>query len=324
VSKDRRLGRGLEALLGRPPEQGEPGPDETAAPTDTAATDAGGDTGLIWLNVYEIDRNPYQPRRDFDEATTRELVESLEQHGMLQPVVVRQVDDRYQLIVGERRLRAATAAGWTQVPAQVRDVDDRQVAELAIVENIQRRDLNSLEKAASFQEYLQQYGCTQEELAGRVNIDRSTVANLIRLLELPDPVKQALRDGAISQGHARALLPLGDEREQIAFCQRIQRESLTVRATEDGVRDMIEAADAEPLSILGSDGRPSTPRQSRSEHLGMLEQELRSALGAKVDLRQTTRGRGRVVIHFKNNEEFERLRYYLLGPSAAAPDSQTG
>ena len=324
MSKDRRLGRGLEALLGRPPEQGEVGPDGAAAPAETAATDTAGENGLMWLNVYEIDRNPYQPRRDFDEATIRELVQSLEQHGMLQPVVVRQVEDRYQLIVGERRLRAATAAGWTQVPAQVREVDDRQVAELAIVENIQRKDLNALEKAASFQQYLQQYGCTQEELAGRISIDRSTLANLIRLLELPEPVKQALRDGTLSQGHARALLPLGDEREQIDFCARIQRDSLTVRATEDEVREMIRAADAEPLSVLGADGLPAPPRQSRSEHLTTLEQELRSALGAKVDLRQTARGRGRVVIHFKDNEEFERLRCYLLGPNAMAPESQAG
>ena len=134
---------------------------------------------------------------------------------MIQPLVVRRHGDRYQLIAGERRLRAAIKAGWQQVPAQVREADDRQMSELAIVENLQRKDLNALEKAASFQQYLERYGCTQEELAGRLKIDRSTIANLIRLLELPEAIQQAIRTGTLSQGHARALLPLGDEREQI-------------------------------------------------------------------------------------------------------------
>ena len=136
--------------------------------------------------------------------------------GCLQPVVVRRVDDRYQLIAGERRLRAAKQAGWTDVPVNIIEADDRQTAELAIVENLQRKDLNPLEKAASFQRYLEQYGCTQEELAGRLKLDRSTIANLIRLLELPEPVQDAVRQGKITPGHARALLPLGEEREQVA------------------------------------------------------------------------------------------------------------
>ncbi|MFV2069798.1 MAG: ParB/RepB/Spo0J family partition protein, partial [Pirellulales bacterium] len=234
MSKERRLGRGLEALLGRPGEeadgvqgqglQGGPQPD----PPPTTP-----DNGLAWIDVGQIDRNPYQPRCDFDEAALDELRQSIETHGLLQPLVIRRAGDRFQLIAGERRLRAAKAAGWAQVPVQIRDVDDRQLAELAIVENIQRKDLNPLEKAASFQRYLQQYECTQEELARRVKIDRSTIANLIRLLELPDTVQQALRVGAITMGHARALLPLGDEREQLAFCRRIREESLSVRDTEE-------------------------------------------------------------------------------------------
>ena len=173
------------------------------------------------VSVRQIDSNPAQPRQDFDPEEMRSLAESISAHGLLQPVVVRQVQDRYQLVAGERRLRAAVQAGWADVPVNVVEADDRQMAELAIVENLQRKDLNALEKAASFQKYLDQYGCTQEELAGRLKLDRSTIANLIRLLELPEPVQDALRRGRITQGHARALLPLGDEREQIEFCRRI-------------------------------------------------------------------------------------------------------
>ena len=176
------------------------------------------------VNVRQIDSNPAQPRQDFDPKDMQSLAESISTHGLLQPVVVRQVHERYQLVAGERRLRAAIQAGWVDVPVNVVEADDRQMAELAIVENLQRKDLNPLEKAASFQKYLDQYGCTQEELAGRLKLDRSTIANLIRLLELPEPVQDAIRRGKITQGHARALLPLGDEREQIEFCRRIERE----------------------------------------------------------------------------------------------------
>ena len=218
---------------------------------------------------------------------------------------------------GERRWRAATIAGWEKVPVQLREADDRQMAEWAIVENVQRKDLGPLEKAASFQRYLEQYGCTQEELAGRVKIDRSTIANLIRLLELPEAVKDALRKGAISQGHGRALLPLGDEKEQVTFCRRIESESLSVRATEELVQEAIHTADAEPLSIFNGepDGRPAGPSRTRSDHLASLEQEFRTTLGTKVELRQTRRGSGRIVVHFKNNDEFERLRDLLGGQS---------
>ncbi len=167
--------------------------------------------------------------------------------------------DRYQLVAGERRLRAAIQAGWVDVPVNVVEADDRQMAELAIVENLQRKDLNPLEKAASFQKYLDQYGCTQEELAGRLKLDRSTIANLIRLLELPEPVQEAIRRGKITQGHARALLPLGDEREQIEFCRRIQREGLNVRQTEALVQETIDAADREPLAAVETPAKPTPP-----------------------------------------------------------------
>ena len=138
------------------------------------------------------------------------------------------------------------------MPVNIIEADDRQTAELAIIENLHRKDLNALEKAASFQRYLEQYGCTQEELAGRLNLDRSTIANLIRLLELPQPVQEALRQGKITQGHARAILPLGDEREQVAFCERVQNEGLSVRQTESMVQEAVEQADQATLGVVGA------------------------------------------------------------------------
>ena len=184
------------------------------------------------MDVHEIDGNPFQPRREFGESEIKSLAESLRQHDMLQPILVRRMGDRWQLISGERRLRAAICAGWTRVPVRVREADDRLVAELAIVENLQRKDLNPIEKALSFQRYLREHQCTQDELGKRLTIDRSTIANLLRLLELPELVQEALRTGTISAGHARALLPLGEEHRQIDFCHRIRRETLSVRDVE--------------------------------------------------------------------------------------------
>lgn len=312
MNKERRLGRGLEALLGRPLPASEPpqAPAPAAAPAAAEPHD-----GLVQIHVYEIENNPFQPRRDFDDDTIAELSESLKEHGMIQPLVVRRHGTRYQLIAGERRLRAAIKAGWEQVPAQVREADDRQMSEVAIVENLQRKDLNPLEKATSFQQYLERYGCTQEELAGRLKIDRSTIANLIRLLELPESIQQSIRSGALSQGHARALLPLGDEREQLAFSQRIQDESLSVRATEELVQQAIHSADGEPPAVIGVESHRAKSAKRGSQHSAALEQELRAALGTKVDLKQKAGGRGQIVVHFASLEEFDRLHEHLCGPA---------
>jgi ParB family chromosome partitioning protein len=323
MAMQRRLGRGLEALLGHPftsesnaavetHEQHHEEHQHHAAPT----------SGLSQLSVYEIDGNPSQPRQDIDENEIDSLSQSLRDHGLIQPIVVRRLGDRYQLIAGERRLRAAIKAGWQEVPAQVRDADDRQVAELAIIENLQRKDLNALEKAESFQHYLQTYGCTQEELAGRLAIDRSTVANFIRLLELPEEVRQAVRTGAVSAGHARALLPLGEEHEQIKVCRRIQSEGLSVRTVEELVKETIREADGESLSVVDENGESHPVARTRSEHLSSMEQELRMALGTKVQISQSAKGRGKITIHFANHAEFDRIRATLT--QGNMPQSQAG
>ncbi len=307
MNKERRLGRGLEALLGRPL-----GAPEGAGPQAEIPAEAPRD-GQRLIPVREIENNPFQPRRDFDPTAIAELSDSLKEHGMIQPLVVRRAGTRFQLIAGERRLRAAIHAGWQEVPAQVREADDRQMSELAIVENLQRKDLNPLEKASSFQQYLERYSCTQEELAGRLRIDRSTIANLIRLLELPEAIQQSIRSGKLSQGHARALLPLGDEREQVAFSKRIQDESLSVRATEELVQQAIHSADHEPLTMVGVDPKRAKASRRSGQHFAALEQELRTSLGTKVDLKQKSGGRGQIVIHFGSPEEFERLHEQLCG-----------
>lgn len=319
MSSNRRLGRGLEALLGRSLEEGVavgmvdhefvPGPD---GETEVAPSLDRDYNGQLWLDLLSIDTNPHQPRREFNEVEIADLADSIREHGVLQPLVVRQAGDRFQLVAGERRLRAARAAGWERVPVQIREVTDQQMAELAIVENVQRKDLSPLEKAASFQRYLQEYHCTQEELAGRIHIDRSTVANLIRLLELPEPVKQMLNTGDITQGHARALLPLGDEVEQIKFAQRIKSESLSVRATEQAVKAHIEVADGDLLSIHSDAPASGDRKTSRPEQIAALEQEFKTALGTQVSITQNAKGKGKVTIQFANPEEFERLRTLLL------------
>lgn len=325
MSKERRLGRGLEALLGRSPEpvaedmpaaepsQAESGSSQSLSIYQESPVISMSEDGQQWIELSAIDRNPHQPRQHFDETEIADLCDSIRTHGFLQPIVVRPVADRFQIIAGERRFRAAQMANWESVPVQIREVTDRQMAELAIVENVQRKDLNPLEKAASFQKYLQEYGCTQEELASRVNIDRSTVANLIRLLELPEAVKQMIVDGEIAQGHARALLPLGDEQEQCELAKRIKQESLSVRATEQMVQDHIHQSDVEPFSVVDAEGNSRPAKASPSEHLKQLEEQLRLALGTKVDLKQSAKGKGRITLHFKNHTEFDRLRAILVG-----------
>jgi len=355
VSKERRLGRGLEALLGRAGL-------EPAAPTthgnaalasQPAPQPAPGQTGLgagaarLILHAPEeleqaaaalpsseiaaalIDPNPWQPRSIVHDTDLAELTESLREHGLVQPIVVRKQAARYQLIAGQRRLAAAKRLGWEKVLVRVLDVDDREMSEIAIVENLQRRDLDALEKATSFKQYLSTWNCTQEELAKRLSIDRSTVANLIRLLELPDAVQQKLRAGGISMGHARALLPLGDEDEQTRLANRVVTEGLSVRAIEGLVQEILRADEADDdtaADALGDDDageivtlggasptgtatkrKPGRPAARRASQIVAVETQLRRALGTKVVVHANSKGAGRIVIPFGSVEEFQRL-----------------
>ncbi len=355
MSKDRRLGRGLAALLGTPLEdelhaeaiatnasasadlrpptsdlrnatEGVPYSADLRPPTPDSRLPTP-DASLLQLPVGEIEENPFQPRRDFSDVEIASLAESLKEHDMLQPVLVRRVAGRYQLISGERRLRAARHAGWTTIPARVRDADDRLVAELAIVENLQRKDLNAVEKALSFKRYLDEHRCTQDDLARRLKIDRSTIANLMRLLELPGSILDGIRKGTITAGHARALLPLGDEHEQVAYARRIEAEGLSVRDVERYVAEKL-GEDEPAAEILPSPGSQSSSggakKRTSSDQIGSLEQEFRLSLGVKVEIKANSRGRGKLVIHFANHDEFDRLREQLTDSIGSSSKRKSG
>ena len=273
----RRLGRGLSSLLG--------GLAEPAIMDEGQLAEAPiGEFTLI--EEAAISRNPFQPRKEFAEESLAEMVESIAQHGILQPLLVRLVDGAFQLIAGERRLLAARRAGLAKVPCRVIELDDKGVCEVAIIENVQRADLSDLEKAQAFQDYLDKFGGTIEELAAKLGKNRSTVSNCLRLLELPDFVKISLGSGKITAGHARALLPLDEEADQIAMCQRIDSEKLSVRQTEDEVRQKVQAGDGgDTIPFQGGDGKGKSASVPISNHVLELQQQLRELLGAKVEIR---------------------------------------
>jgi ParB family chromosome partitioning protein len=266
----------------------------------------------LLLPVECIDANPFQPRRQFSDAELDSLAESIKEHQQLQPILVRRIGERYQLISGERRLRATVRAGLPSIRAEVRVADDRLVAELAIIENLQRKDLNAIEKALSFKRYLTEHRCTQDDLAKRLKIDRSTIANMMRLLELPDPITDAIQSEIITAGHAKALLSLGSVKEQLAFVKQIGEQGWSVRETEARVAEAVAEAAASEEGYLKAMPRR---RASKSDQLATLERELKMSLGTRVEISQTSRGRGRVTIHFTSIEEFDRIRHLLSHPA---------
>lgn len=294
----RRLGRGLESLLGR--EDGG---------YDAGSVDL---TDLSYIAVDQIDPNPFQPRRQFDKAEIAALADSLRQHGMLQPILVRAVNNRFQLVAGERRLRASIEARLHEIPARVMDLDDQRVNELAMVENLQREDLNALEKASAFRDYLARYGGTQEELANRLGLDRSTVANLIRLLDLPEEIQQAVLNKQITQGHARALLGLTDADQQRSACRRVIAENLSVRQTEALVATG-EPTPARTRIRVDPAHAGATPSGGKAPHVLELEKCLQDRFGTPVLVRVKSRDRGQIVIDFNSQEEFERVTQMIRG-----------
>jgi ParB family chromosome partitioning protein len=278
------------------------------------ATSGSSGVASLELRVDQIENNPFQPRREFNEDEIASLAESIKNHQQLQPILVRVVDGKYQLISGERRLRATIHAGLKTIRAEVREADDRLVAELAIIENLQRKDLNPIEKALSFKRYIDEHKCKQDDLARRLSIDRSTIANLMRLLELPEQILNWLSAGEISAGHARALLPIGDEQVQIRTAQKIIDDKWSVRATESHVADLLKAEeDAETGRKVVNATRQK--RRQVSPHIEAMQQEMRMIFGTKVEIKSSTRGRGKITIHFTDADEFDRLRGILCEPA---------
>jgi ParB family chromosome partitioning protein len=295
----RRLGRGLEALLGR-----EEGGFEASS---LEASD------LNRIAVDQIDPNPFQPRRTFNSDEIAALADSIRQHGLLQPILVRAVGDRFQLIAGERRLRASIEAHVHEIPARVLELDDQRVFEIAMVENLQREDLNAIDKATAFREYLSRYGGTQEELAGRLGIDRSTVSNLIRLLELPDEVRTAVQKNEISQGHARAILGIHSTESQVTAYRRVVTDHLTVRQTEA----LVTTGEPTPSRTrIRKD--PAHLADPRAPHVISLEQHLRQSWGELVSIRAKAADRGQIVFEYGSREEFDRIAAHLVAAERTA------
>ncbi len=285
----RALGRGLGALLPSAPE----GP---AAPGDGASR-------LLELPVENLGPNPYQPRKTFSPEALEELAASIRASGILQPIVVRQRGERYEILVGERRWRAAQQAGLSRVPALVREASDAEALELALVENLLREDLNPLEGADAYQRLMAEFGWTQDQLARRIGKDRSSIANALRLRRLPDVIQEDLRAGRLTMGHARALLGLPTPAAQLRLRERILAQDWSVRTTEANVR-------------RSRRGRPHARR--RLAEIDALEEELRLALGMRVRLVGNLI-RGRVELPFGSGEELEQIHAALTGGRCAGP-----
>lgn len=295
MTKKRGLGRGLSALLEDPgtdiTEQ-QPGA-QLSAPR-TAGSVAG-------IPVAQIEPNPFQPRTTFAPEAILELAQSIKELGVIQPVTVRKLGyDRYQLISGERRFRASQVAGLAEIPAYIRIADDESMLEMALVENIQREELDAIEVAISFQRLLDEVNLTQEALSEKVGKDRATVANYLRLLKLPPEIQLGLRQRQIGMGHARALITIADPAKQAEMYRRIVESQLSVRQVEDMARE-----DKRPAARSGAGAKMSAARYKE------LGKELSGMFGSRVVVKQADAGKGRIEISFRNDDDLARIKRLL-------------
>ncbi|HSE68442.1 MAG TPA: ParB/RepB/Spo0J family partition protein [Gemmatimonadales bacterium] len=294
MTETKRLGRGLEALLG---------------PISKDEAIASG--GLREIAVSAIAPNPYQPRRDFEEAPLRELADSIAASGLLQPVVVRaRPNGRYELIAGERRWRAVQRLGWQKIPAVIKEVDDRALLTLALIENLQRDDLSPLDAAVGYQRLMDEFSLPQQEVARLVGKDRSTVSNTLRLLRLPTEVQTLLQQRKLSEGHARALLALHDPREIIRLGMECSTAEWSVRDLEARVRG--EQVNGAP-TVRKMIRRPRAEPRNPSADVRLVEDALRKRLQTDVRVTARRRGRGAVTIHYYSNDDLARVLELILG-----------
>lgn len=286
-TKKKALGRGLDAILQSPE-------------TDITSKDISGNyvVGAIAnIMIEKIEANPFQPRDQFDDELIQELASSIKKQGIIQPITVRKMGyDKYQLISGERRLRAAKVAGLTEVPCYIRVANDEQMLEMALIENIHRKDLNAIEIAISYQRLLEECELTHEKLSDRISKNRSTITNYLRLLKLPPEAQLAIRDGKISMGHARALISVEDSEVQLSILRKAISQDLSVRQVEELVRNLHDKPQPTPNEKVEL---PAFFSESTVE--------LREKYGTHVNIRRNTKGKGQIVISFESDQDFSRI-----------------
>ncbi|HHW12198.1 MAG TPA: ParB/RepB/Spo0J family partition protein [Firmicutes bacterium] len=290
MNKTRALGKGLGALIPQLEEE------------DLQNTQE--------IPVESIEPNPYQPRRHFDPESLQELAASIKEHGVLQPLLVRRKGDGYQLIAGERRLRAARQVGLTTVPVVVKELDDRTIMEIALVENLQREDLNPMEEAEAYQRLMAEFNLTQEEVAKAVGKSRSAIANTLRLLNLPEPIQRMVAEGQLTMGHARALLSLEQPEQQLYISEKILQEKLSVRETEELVRQ-IHLSGVSRETLTGEENKKPKVRQKIDPNLQAIIDDMTRIFGTKVNIKSSG-DRGKIEIEYYSPEEFERITEILL------------
>ncbi len=302
----RRLGRGLEALISTAKQQRESSSALAAAP-------AGDGSELRRIRIADVGANRFQPRRTFTEAELSELEASIRANGLLQPITVRrQPGGGWELVAGERRLRAAGRLGWTEIPAVVHEFDDQAMLTLALVENLQRADLNPLEEAEGYQRLIDEFGLTQQQVADAVGKDRTTITNLLRILTLPASIRGMVVQGHLTAGHARALLPIRDERKQIELANEIVARQLSVRDAEARARDAATGRNGKsPQSSAGPRARAGTSKGDPV--VRRVEEQLRKRLQTDVDIQPLDGERGVVKVSYYSADDLERLLDLIVG-----------
>ena len=284
MSKKRGLGRGLGALI----------------PSDHPASAEEG--GIKVVPVTAVSPNPHQPRTDMDEQKLAELADSIKEHGLIQPLIVTQAKNGYTLIAGERRWRACRLAGLQEVPVVVKEATPQQMLELAIIENVQRADLNPLEEAVAYQQLVEDFGLTHEQIGQRMGKGRTTITNLIRLLGLPQNIQEAVANGRISGAHGRALLPLPNETMQTNVMNDIIKFNLSVRQVEARVTNLMAAKKPK-----------SKPRPGLPAELEALQTQFQNRLGTKVNIEKSGKSKGKVIIHYYSDEELQAVYEAIIG-----------
>lgn len=291
MAKERkqRLGRGLSALLSENTEN-------VNSAKDTGAKGLVG--SIVEIKIQDIVPNPNQPRTNFNEETIKELAQSIKELGVIQPITVRKVNSKFELISGERRYRASQLAGLEQIPAFIRLADDREMLEMALVENIQREDLDAIEIALTYQRLIEDIDLTQEEMSKRVGKDRSTVTNYLRLLRLDPIVQTGIRDGIISMGHGRALISVESSEDQLEIYEQIARRNLSVRQTEELIKSF-----KKPKQRVQFKGIPNEFKKTQKEWSELWD--------TKVEIKRSNNGKGKIILNFNSDADFQRIKDLL-------------